>query len=303
MEPTTLIEEVSATGEPVGAVIVRRRGLMWLSRVNVVGPLGLIAAALFALLVLAAVLAPFIAPHDPNGVDVLNVFAAPSASHPLGTDDTGRDLLSRLIYGARPSLAGPLLVIAISGVVGTALGVLCAWRRGLVDSVVSRVFDLLFAFPGIVLAILATTIFGAGFIAPVIALSVSYLPIVGRVMRAAALKERNLPYIEALQVQGASGPAISVRHLVPNIAPLLLVQATVGFGYALLDLATISFLGLGVQPPSPDWGVIVSEGKPSILGGNPQESLYAAIVIVVAVVAVNLVGERLAQYFEVGEAL
>lgn len=280
--------------------VTRRRGFGWLSSAAVIGPVGVAASVVCALLALVAILAPLLAPHDPDAVDVLNVFAGPSASHLLGTDDTGRDLLSRLVYGARPSLAGPLLVTLISALGGTGLGLLCAWKRGIVDSVLSRVFDLLFAFPGIVLAIVASTIFGAGFIAPVIALSISYLPVMGRMMRSAALKERNLPYVEALQVQGASGTSISLRHLLPNIAPLLFVQATVGFGYALLDLATISFLGLGVQPPSPDWGVMVAEGKPSILGGQPQESLYAAVVIVIAVVAVNLVGEQLAQRFEVG---
>ena len=303
-EVRTAVAQMLPT-DPVAAdarvEVVRRRGFGWLRPLAAVGPLGTAAVLVCALLALAAIAAPLISPHDPTAVDVLDVFGGSSGSHLLGTDDTGRDLLSRLIYGARPSLAGPLLVMVLSAVAGTALGVLCGWRRGIVDGVVSRVFDILFAFPGIVLAIVTTTIFGAGFLAPVIALSIAYLPMVGRVMRAAALKERNLPYIEALRIQGASGLSICVRHLLPNIAPLLLVQCAVGFGYALLDLAAISFLGLGVQPPSADWGVMVANGQPSILGGHPEQSLYAGLVIVLAVVAVNLVGERLAQHFEIGE--
>ncbi|UQX89005.1 ABC transporter permease [Jatrophihabitans telluris] len=295
-----LLPPTSGLDLPVAAV-VRRRGYGPLRALAALGPVAVIAMVVCALLVLTAVLAPLIAPHDPTALDVNSIFGPPSAQHLLGTDDTGRDLLSRLIYGARASLAGPVSVIGLSAIFGTTLGVLCAWWRGPFDAVVSRVFDLLFAFPGIVLAILASTIFGAGFLAPVIAISISYLPVIGRVIRAAALKERGLPYIEALQLNGVSSPAICLRHLVPNLLPLLLVQCTVGFGYAMLDLAAIAFLGLGLQPPVADWGLMVANGKPSILGGHPEQSLYAAIVIVLAVVAVNLVGERLALRFESGD--
>jgi len=283
----------------VSTGIVRRRGTGRLLAWSALGPVATVSAIIFIGLALVAIFAPLIAPTSPTGVDPLNVFAPSSAQHLLGTDDTGRDILSRLIYGARPSLAGPLLVVLLSSTVGTALGVAAAWYRGIADAVLSRVFDLLFAFPGIVLALLAATLFGPGFIAPVLALSIAYLPLVARLMRAAAMKERSLPYVEALQIQGASPWRITMRHLLPNILPLLVVQATIGFGYALLDLAAISFLGLGLQPPTADWGVMIADGKPSILDGNPQQSLYAAAVDVIAVVAVNLVGERLATRFGV----
>ncbi len=134
-----------------------------------------------------------------------------------------------------------------------------------------------------------------------VALSIAYVPIVARVVRTAALKERALPYIAALQVQGASGWTICLRHLLPNLLPLIVVQAAIGFGYAMLDLAAISFLGLGIQPPSPDWGVMIAGGQPAILDGNPQQSLYAALTVVVAVVSFNLVGERLARRFRIEE--
>jgi peptide/nickel transport system permease protein len=156
--------------------------------------------------------------------------------------------------------------------------------------------------PGLILAVVVAAVFGAGFVAPVVALSIAYTPVIARILRAAVLRERSLPYVAALTVQGASGRAICFRHILPNLAPLVLVQSAVGFGYAMLDLATIAFLGLGLQPPTPDWGVMAANGQPAILDGHPQQSLYAALVVVVAVVAFNLVGERLAQHFEIEEA-
>jgi peptide/nickel transport system permease protein len=270
-------------------------------RAAALGPATALATAVCALLVLAALLAPLIAPHDPNAIDPLHAFAPASAAHPLGTDDTGRDLLSRLIWGARPSLAGPALVIVLSTSVGACLAIVGAWRGGWADAAIARLLEVLFAFPGLILAVVAAAVFGAGFVAPVIALSIAYVPVVARVVRTAALKERSLPYVAALQVQGASGWSICLRHLLPNLLPLIVVQSAIGFGYAMLDLAAISFLGLGVQPPSPDWGVMVAGGQPAILDGNPQQSLYAALTVVIAVVSFNLVGERLARRFRIEE--
>lgn len=251
-----------------------------------------------ALLVLLAIFAPLLAPHDPEAIDPLFVFAEPSSEHWLGTDDTGRDLLSRLIHGARPSLAGPAIVVMLSSTFGLVLALAAGWLGGAVDGVISRALDVLFAFPGLIIAVVAAAVFGAGFTAPVAALALAYTPIIARVLRAAVIRERSLPYVAALRVQGASGWRICLRHIVPNVVPLLLVQSAVGFGYAMLDLASISFLGLGTQPPTPDWGVMAANGQPSILDGNPEQSLYAAVVVVVAVVSFNLVGERLARHFD-----
>ncbi|MGI9117569.1 MAG: ABC transporter permease, partial [Gaiellales bacterium] len=155
------------------------------------------------------------------------------------------------------------------------------------------VMDILFAFPGILLAILAAAVFGASLQTAAIALAIAYAPYIARVLRAAAMQERNQPYIAALEVQGFSAWRICLRHLVPNISGLLVAQATILFGYAMVDLAAISFIGLGVQPPQPDWGVMVAEGQAGVLQGYPAESLAAGLCIVVVVVAVNLLGERL----------
>jgi peptide/nickel transport system permease protein len=255
-----------------------------------------VAAVLFILgLVAVAVLAPWIAPYSPSAGSILSGNEGISSAHWLGTDSFGRDLLSRLIFGARLSLLGPALIIAISTIVGATFAIAAAWFGGWPDQVVSRVADILFAFPGLIFAMIAVSMFGAGLIAPVIALSIAYTPYLMRVVRAAAIRQRALPYVSACYVEGLPTWKICFRHLLPNVAPILLVQATLSFGYALVDLAAISYLGLGVQPPAAEWGLMVSEGQSSILAGHPQESLTAGMMIILTVVAFNLLGDRLAS--------
>jgi len=266
-------------------------------RVRGVDPVAAVCVTFIVAITAVALLAPVIAPYDPNQVDILNRFAPPSAQHLLGTDSLGRDLLSRLIYGARLSLLGPFLIIVLATVAGTFLAILSAWLGGLFDNVTSRVLDILFAFPGLILAMLAVAIFGSGVVAPVIALSIAYLPYIARVLRSGAIRERNLPYIDACYAEGLPTRVIALRHLLPNIMPLVLVQATLSFGYALVDLAAISYLGLGVQPPAAEWGLMVANGQSSVLSGHPQESIYAGVMIILTVVSFNLLGDRLAIYF------
>jgi peptide/nickel transport system permease protein len=273
------------------------------ARFSSFGPLVVVAGTICVLLILAAVFAPLVAPHDPNAIDPINVLMGSSADHPLGTDDTGRDLLSRLVYGARPSLAGPAIVMLLASTSGAALALVAGWYGGWVDGGLSRLIDVLFAFPGLIIAIIAAAVFGAGFTAPVVALAIAYTPLIARVLRSAVVKQRSLAYVEALRVQGSSGLAICFKHIVPNVAPLMFVQFAVGFGYAMLDLAAISFLGLGIQPPTADWGVMAANGKAAIPDGNPQQSLYAALVVVVAVVCFNLVGEHFARRFEAEDVI
>jgi peptide/nickel transport system permease protein len=259
----------------------------------------LVCGVFIAIIVFIAVFAPLLAPHDPTQVDILGSFQGPSATHPLGTDALGRDLLSRLMYGARLSLFGPALIVLISTVLGTLLAVAAAWTGGWFDTVVSRVMDILFAFPGLIFALLAVALFGPGLVAPVIALSIAYLPYDTRVLRSVALRERNLPYIQAGYVQGLPTRSITLRHLLPNIMPFVVVQATLSFGYALVDLAAVSYLGLGVAPPASEWGLMVANGQASILTGHPEESIAAGLLIIATVVAFNLLGDRLATRFSV----
>lgn len=252
---------------------------------------GIVLAVVFA----SVVFAGLIAPAGPLHVDILNASRGPSTAHLLGTDDSGRDILSRLIVGARASIVGPALVIVVATVLALLLAVAAAWRGGAVDVVVSRLFDLVFAFPSLVLAVVAVAMFGTGLMAPVVALAIAYTPYIGRVVRSTAVRERAQTYIAALETQGFSAWWICVRHLVPNLLPLVLVQASLNFGSALLDLAAVSYLGLGVQPPAPEWGLMVADGQSDVLTGRPEQALFAATAIVLTVVSVNVFGNRLAS--------
>lgn len=258
----------------------------------------IVLVALIGLIVLAAILAPWIAPYAPNQTDVLNANAAPSTSHLLGTDALGRDIFSRLLCGARLSLLGPALIILFATLAGVFLAISSVWISGWYDVVVARFLDLLFAIPGLLVAILAVAVIGPGLLAPVIALSLAYTPYIARVLRSVALRERHLAYIEASTLIGYSGWMICIRQLLPNTTSLIRAQATIAFGSALVDLAAISYLGLGVQPPTAEWGIMVADGQSALLNGYPWESVSAGVMIVVVVVLVNLIGERLASRAE-----
>jgi len=257
------------------------------------GPLGMVAVGIVLVVVLGAVLAPVIAPYDPTVGSVTQRYLGPSAEHLLGTDQAGRDIFSRLLWGARSSLVGPLIVVVVTAVFGTVLALTSVWFGGLVDSFISRILDLLFAFPNLLLAMLAIVVFGSGLSTAALALAVAYIPYTARVIRSTALRERNLPYIRSPQLQGIAGPVITVRHLLPNVAPLIITGATINFGFAMIELAALSFLGLGVQPPQADWGLMVSNGQQSLQKGYPAESLLAGLCIVITVAALGYVGEKL----------
>ncbi len=261
-------------------------------------PLVRVAVGLLVLFALLAIIGPAIAPQNPNTVNIAAAFAGPSWSHPLGTDALGRDLLSRLIVGARSSLLGPLVIVVLSATAGTVLGVFAAWAGGGWDALLSRMMDILFAFPGLLLALLAVALFGPGLEAPIVALSISYVPYVFRLVRGPALRERALPYVQVSYLQGVSALAIMGRHVLPNIRRQVLVQASLSFGYATVDLAALSFLGLGVQPPQANWGAMISTGEPSVLRGYPEEAIFASVCIVLTVTAVNVIGAWLS---DVGE--
>ncbi|MFF2502608.1 ABC transporter permease [Streptomyces sp. NPDC058067] len=275
------------------AVLTRRPGL---SRIRAAGsPLYLACLVLVALVTTAALLASWLAPYDPNAVDLGNAMAAPSAEHWLGVDAAGRDTLSRLLLGARTSLLGPLGVVVFSTLTGVAVGMAAGWRGGWLDSVLSRSTELVFAFPGMLLAILIIAVYGEGLLAPVVALSIAYLPYVSRLTRSLVLAERKRPYVNAYQVQGHSALQICLRHILPNIAPVVLAQSTINFGYALMDLAGLSFLGLGIPALTPDWGRMVFDGQTAIQHGYPLSAIWPCVFIVLTVVAFNVVGERWAD--------
>ncbi|MEV0618887.1 ABC transporter permease [Nonomuraea sp. NPDC050404] len=259
-------------------------------------PLGYwLSSAFLALVVTAAALAPLVAPYQPDAVDFAATLAPMSPEHLLGADQSGRDLFTRILYGARTSLIGPLVLLAIASVLGVALGTLAAWHRGWVDAVVSRLTDVMYAFPGLLFVVLIVAVFGNGMTTAVVALGLAYTPTIAKYTRSVALAECAKPYIDAYRVQGMGGFTICVRHLVPNMARSLVGYLVVLFGEGLMSLATLSFLGFGAQPPSSDWGLMVKEGQPAIVQGAFLPVLVPGAAIALVVVSFNVIGVRVAD--------
>jgi peptide/nickel transport system permease protein len=254
----------------------------------------IVSGGVILLLVLVAAIAPLVAPHSPDAIDLGASFSGVSRAHLFGADSAGRDILSRVIYGTRLSLLGPLLVVALSTAVGTPLGLIAGYVGGVVDGTMARVWDVMFAFPPLLLAIVIVAAFGAGFWTATLAITFVYTPLLARVVRGMVLVEREKAYVDACRVQGFGGFRTALGHVLPNIAPTIVAQATLNFGYSLLDLAGLAFLGLGVQPPTADWGAMLAEGRQFILF-NPNEVVAASIAIAVAVVAFNLLGDALTR--------
>lgn len=265
----------------------------WRRVVRRLGVAGVISLGIIVVVVLAALLAPLVAPYDPFAGSVTQRHEAFSAAHLMGTDQSGRDVFSRILWGARTSLLGPTIVIVLTAVLATTLALTAVWFGGRVDALISRVLDILFAFPTMLLAILAIAIFGPSLLTASVALAIGFTPYSARVIRAVALRERHLPYVTSAQLQGISGFLITVRHILPNVRTQILTGMTINFGYAMIELAALSFLGLGVQPPTPDWGLMVSNGQASLQRGYWEQSVYAGLAIVITVAAFGYVGEQL----------
>lgn len=261
-------------------------------------PLVVAAVVVLGIVAVIAVAGAWLAPYPPDQLRTGPVNGVASAAHPFGTDDLGRDIVSRVLSGAGASVGAPVIVVMLSTILGMTLAITAAWFGGIVRGVAARLIDVIFAIPGLVLAVLAVAMFGKGLMAPVVALSVAYIPVVARLTQTAAARELGKPYIAALRVQGVSRSAICFRHLVPALIPVVAAQATVGFGYAMLDLSAISFLGLGAQPPTADWGSMIAGGQASILAGAPEQSLFPALMIVITVLAVGVIGARATTWAE-----
>ncbi|MFI0976312.1 ABC transporter permease [Streptomyces sp. NPDC021093] len=258
-------------------------------------PSVMIAGAVLALVVLAAVFAPFVAPYAPDAIDLSASLVGTGAEHLLGTDSSGQDLLSRVLHGARTSLIAPILLLAIAALLGVTLGTLAAWRGGWTDTLVSRLTDVMYAFPGLLFTVLIIAVFGAGITTSVLALGLAYTPTVAKYTRSVALAERRKPYIDAYRVQGMGGIRICARHLVPNLGRSVLGYLVVLFGEALMSLATLSYLGFGTQPPSSDWGLMVQEGQAAVVQGALLPALVPGVAIALVVVSFNVVGVRAAD--------
>lgn len=250
----------------------------------------LICSVFLGLVVAAAVVAPLLAPYAPDTVDLGNSLAGMSAQYPLGTNASGQDLLSRVLYGTRSSLVAPLLLLLLAALLGVTLGTVAAWRGGWVDGLLSKITDVMYAFPGLLFVVMIVAVFGQGITTAVLGLALAFTPTIAKYTRSLALSERAKPYIDAYRVQGMSGTRICVQRLVPNLGRSLVGYLVVLFGESLMSLATLNFLGFGAQPPSSDWGLMVQEGQASIVQGALLPALVPGVVIAAVVVAFNIVG-------------
>lgn len=263
-------------------------------------PLALASTVIIVLFILVAVFAKQIAPYPLEGAgktNAANSLLAPSPEHPLGTDKLGRDMLSRIIVGARAALIVPMGVVFFAVLIGTPLGALAGYKGGWVDEVIMRITDLFLAFPSLLLAMAITSALGRGLDKAAIALVISWWPWYTRIARGVAVSLRERYFVEAAQAVGVSDAVIILRHILPNTISPILVQATVDLGTVILAMGGLAFLGLGTQPPSPDWGLMVSEGRELILN-QWWVATYPGIAIFVVVLAFNLLGDILRDIFD-----
>jgi len=266
------------------------RGLFWRRFVH--NPKACAGAIIVLVLVAIAILAPLLAPYAYDDTDLLSTWAPPSAEHWVGTDKLGRDILSRLLFGARTSLIVSVSVLAITLTVGITLGMLAGYLGGLFDSTVSRLIDIIFAFPDIVFAILVTAVLGPSMLTVIIALSMVWWPGVARLTRALVLVQRNETFVEAAIVCGTPVRRILMRHILPNIVPPLIVRASIGIGFIIMSEATLSLLGLGVQEPQPSWGSMIRDGLEA-LRSDPYLALSGSAMLAVTIIGFNLLGDGL----------
>jgi peptide/nickel transport system permease protein len=251
-----------------------------------------------ALLLLTALFAPWLAPHDPAAQDLPNRLASPSAAHWFGTDELGRDVLSRTIYGARVSMLVGISVVAGAGLVGLAIGALAGYIGGVFDSVVNIVLiNAFLSFPGILLAIALAAFLGPGVGKVILALIVTGWAGYARLARAQVLKVKEMEFITAARSLGASNTRILLRHLLPNTMQPVLIQATIGMAGAILAESTLSFLGLGVLAPTPSWGAMLNDARNHLFDA-PHLVIFPALAIMAAVLAFNLLGDSLRDWLD-----
>ena len=241
---------------------------------------------------MVAVFAPQLVPHDPLKQDILGALSPPSSEHPFGTDAMGRDLLSRVILGSRISVTVGLVVVLIAGTTGITSGLVAAYFEGWIDNVISRIIDLLLAFPSFLLALSVLTILGPSLFNAMLAVAIATIPSFARVARGAALAEKQRDHILAARVLGVKNGGIIFRHILPNTLAPLMVLATVSLAGARLTTASLSFLGLGAQPPTPEWGAILARGR-EYMRIAWWLTVFPGMAIAITVLALNLLGDGL----------
>lgn len=280
-EPQTLARERGATS--LTRDTLRR---LWMN------PGAIAGAIVLTIMVLSALLAPLIAPYDPIAQDTTAIRAAPSAQHFFGTDNFGRDVFSRVLYGGRMSLPVGFVAVGITAVAGVALGLIAGYYGRAIDSVIMRWVDIMLAFPGILLALALVAILGPSLFNLMLAVGIAAIPEYTRVVRGTVLSAREAEYVVAARVTGAPDRTIVLRHILPNVLPPVIVLATLGIAGAIILGSTLSFLGLGIQPPTPEWGNMLADGR-SMLRHQWWVSLFPGLAIMLTVLAINLLGDGL----------
>lgn len=253
--------------------------------------------AMFGLAVLVielvlAVLSPWIIPYDYTAMDMANCFSGPSASHFFGCDDMGRDIFSRVLYGGRFSISIGIIAVSIATAIGICIGAVAGFFGGQVDNIIMRLLDVIQAIPGMLLMIVISAVLGPGFFNTIIAMSVGNIPGMARMLRAQMMKERDNEYIEAAQSINCSKRRIIISHLLPNCISPIIVQATMGVAQTITMAAGLSFIGLGVQPPTPEWGAMLSASR-QFIRQAPHLVIFPGLAIAVTVLALNLLGDGL----------
>jgi peptide/nickel transport system permease protein len=248
--------------------------------------------AIILLLSLAAILAPIIMPYDYTAMDMRNMYAKPSLEHLFGADDLGRDIFSRLLYGSRASLSMGILSTLLSTAAGIAIGSVVGYYGGTVDNVIMRLLDIIQAIPGMLLAIAISAALGSGFLNTILALSIGGVPMTVRLLRGSIMSLRNLEYIEAAEKINCSKLRIMLFHILPNSLAPLIVSVTMGIGNTILAAASLSYIGLGIQPPTPEWGAMLSAGK-AVISKYPHLCIFPGLCIMIVVLAFNMLGDGL----------
>lgn len=252
---------------------------------------------LVMILLLVAAFAKYFCPYDPYAQDLLQAMKAPGKEHILGTDRYGRDMFSRVLVGSTTSIYATLLLVAIVTVSGTVIGILCGWFGGVLDTILMRISDLFLAFPSLVFALAVAGVLGGGLQNAVIALAVIGWPKFARLARGLTLAQKDAPYLMAVKMSGSNVPNILFRHILPNIAGPILVTAVLDIGTMMMELAGLSFLGLGVQPPTAEWGSMINDGR-SMLQIAPWMVLAPGVAIFITVMFFNLLGDTLRDYLD-----
>jgi len=249
--------------------------------------LALPGGVIVLLFILLAIFAPVIAPHDPYANDLMAILEPPSWAHPFGTDELGRDILSRILYGARLSIFEGIFAVTLAMAVGVPIGMISGYAGGWTDTVIMRLIDIMLAFPGVLLAVVIVSILGPSLVNAMIAVAVYTVPIFARLARAATLSAKEEPYIEACRAAGMGHVRTLVKHVFPNIANTLWVMAALRVALAILTAASLSFLGLGAQAPSPEWGAMLATGRNYMLIA-PHLVIFPGLSIVLLVLGINL---------------